>query len=154
MAHLNYSLKKLGENIKLHRELLKTEMNHDEVDYNKNRERKDEWLPYVKNFVLCAAFSYSTYCKAMEEITGFSMKDSSSAPGLGWKYFNSMRDEIDEPINIYNDKHMRWFVRQSIKGGRVCSFIQYYKSKICDDVLRILSEELNVTGSVYDTTEA
>ena len=31
MTHLNYSLKKLGKNFKLQKELLKTEMNHDEV---------------------------------------------------------------------------------------------------------------------------
>ena len=49
---------------------------------------------------------------------------------------------------------MRWFVRQPIKDGRVCSFNQYYQSQICDDVLNILSEELNVKGNVYDTFEA
>ena len=59
----------------------------------------------------------------MQEITGFSMKDCLSLPGLGWKYFNSLRTEKDEPIYTYNDKYMRWFVRQSIKGGRVCAFI-------------------------------
>ena len=49
---------------------------------------------------------------------------------------------------------MRWFVRQSIKGGRVCAFNQFYISKICDEVLKILSEELNVKGNVYDSIEA
>ena len=49
---------------------------------------------------------------------------------------------------------MRWFVRLSIKGGRVFAFNQYYKSKICDEVLKILSEELNVKGKVYDINEA
>ena len=58
----------------------------------------------------------------MEEITGVSMKDCLSAPGLGWQYFTSMRDEIDQPIYTYNDKYLRWFVRQSIKGGQVCAF--------------------------------
>ena len=82
------------------------------------------------------------------------MKDSLSAPGLGWKHFNGMRDEIDEPIYTYNDKYMRWFVRQSIRGGGVGNFNQYFKSKICDDVLKILSEELNVRGNVYDIIEA
>ena len=57
------------------------------------------------------------------------MKDCSSAPGLGWKYFSSMRDGSDEPIYTYNDKYMRLFVRQSIKRGRECAFSQYYKSK-------------------------
>ena len=124
MTHLNYSLKKLGTTFKLQKELLKTEMEHDEVDFNNYKDKKDEWLPYVKQDVLGTAFSYARYCKAMEEITGFSMKDCVSAPGIGWKYFKSMRDENDEPIYTYNDKYMRWFVRQRIKGGRVCAFIQ------------------------------
>ena len=90
----------------------------------------------------------------MEEITGFSMKDCLSLPGLGWKNFNSLRTEEDEPIYTYNDKYMRWFVRQSIKGGRVCSFNQYYKSKHCNDILKIINNELAVKGTVYDTIEA
>ena len=53
------------------------------------------------------------------------MKDCLSAPGLGCKFFNCMRDENDEPNYTYIDKYMRWFVRQSIKGGRVCAFNQY-----------------------------
>ena len=82
------------------------------------------------------------------------MKDCFSAPGLGWRYLNSMRDENDEPVYTYDDKYMRHFVRQSIKGGRVCAFNQYYKSKIRGDVLKILSRELNVEGNVYDIIEA
>ena len=49
---------------------------------------------------------------------------------------------------------MRWFVRQTIKGGQVCAFNQYYKSKICDDILKIISEELNVKRNIYDIVEA
>ena len=66
-------------------------MNRDEVDCNKYKDKKDEWLVYVKQDVLCTAFSYARYCKAMEEITGFSKRDSLSAPGLTWKSFNSLR---------------------------------------------------------------
>ena len=62
--------------------------------------------------------------------------------------------EKDEPIYTYNDKYMRWFVRQSIKRGRVCAFSQYNKSKICDDILKIISEGLNVNGNIYDNIEA
>ena len=32
MTHLDYSLKNLGKTFKLQKEILKTEMNHDEVD--------------------------------------------------------------------------------------------------------------------------
>ena len=90
----------------------------------------------------------------MEDITGFSMKDCLSLPGLGWKFFNSLKAEEDEPLYTYNDKYMRWFVRQSTKRGRVCAFNQYYISKNCNDILKIISEELNVKGNVYDIIEA
>ena len=69
----------------------------------------------------------------MEEITGFSMKDCLSLPGLGWKYFNSLRTEEDELIHTYNDKDMKHFVGQSFKAGQVCAFNQNYKSTRCDD---------------------
>ena len=154
MAHISYSLKKVEKTFKLPKELIKTETDHDRIDENNWRDKKDEWLPYVKNDVLCTAYSYARYIKAMEEKTRFSMKDCLSLPGLGWKYFNSSRTEGDEPIYTYNDKYMRWFVRQSIKGGRVCSFNQYYKSKHCDDILNIINKELAVKGTVYDTIEA
>ena len=100
-------------------------MNHDEIYSDTWRDRKSEWLDYVKNDVLCTAFSYARYTKAMDEITGFGMKDCLSLPGLGWKHFSSLRTEQDEHIYTFNDKYMRWFVRQPIKGGRVCSFNQY-----------------------------
>ena len=77
-----------------------------------------------------------------------------SLPGLGWKYFNSLRTEEDETIYTYNDKYVRWFVRQSIKEGRVSAFNQHFKSKFCDDLLKIISEELNVKGNIYDIIEA
>ena len=129
-------------------------MNHGDIDENNWRDKKDEWLPYVKNDVLCTAYSYARYIKAMEEITGFSMKDCLSLPGLGLKYFNSLRTEQDEPIYTYNDKYMRWFVRQAAYGGRVCSFNRCYKSKSCDDFLKIISKELCVKGNDCDIIEA
>ena len=130
-------------------------MNHDEIDGNNYKDKIDEWLDYVKNYVLCTAFSYARYCKAMEDITGFSMKDCLSLPGLGLKYFINLRTEEDEPIYTYNDKYMRWFVRQSIKGGRVCAFNQYYKSDHYDDIKRILSKELGVPeeANIYEVIE-
>ena len=45
MAYLYYLVKKLSRNFILPKELLKTEMNHDEIDENNWRDRKDEGLP-------------------------------------------------------------------------------------------------------------
>ena len=154
MTPLNYKLETIGKTFKLQKELLKTEMNHDDIDGKNYKDKINEWLPYVKNDVLCTAFSYARYIKAMEEITGFSMKDCLSLPGLGLKYFNSLRTEQDEPIYTYNDKYIRWFVRQAAYGGRFCSFNQNNKSKNCDGILKIISKELCVKGNDYDINEA
>ena len=70
-------------------------MNHDDIDGDNYKGRKDVWLPYIK---------------LMEEITGFSRKDCLSLPGLGWKYFNSLRTEEDEPIYTYNVKYIRKYL--------------------------------------------
>ena len=129
-------------------------MNHEEVDRNNYKDKQNEWLSYVKNDVLCTPFNYARYIKAIEEITAFSMKDCLSLPVLGLKYFNSLRTEQDEPIYTYNDKYMRWFVRQATYGGRVCACNQYYKSKSCHHILKIISKELCVKGNDYDIIEA
>ena len=48
MTHLNFSLKNLGKTFELPKELLKTEINHDEIDENNLREKKDEWFSMLK----------------------------------------------------------------------------------------------------------
>ena len=104
-------------------------MSQDEVFADTWKDEKIDQLDYVKNDVLCAAFSYARYSKAMEEITGFGMKDCLSLPGLGWKYFNSLRTEQDEPLYTYNDKYMRYFMRQSIKGDEFLLLISIINQK-------------------------
>ena len=47
--------------------MIKTETNHGEVDGDNYKDKKDDWLPYVKNDVICTAFSFARYTKAMEE---------------------------------------------------------------------------------------
>ena len=69
MTHLYHSSKKLGRTFKLQKEFLKTKMNLDEIDENVYMNKKDEWLEYDENDVLCTAFSYVRYKKAMEDIT-------------------------------------------------------------------------------------
>ena len=73
-------------------------MDPDEIDAINYKDKQDEWLDYVKQDMLCTAFSYAQKSKALEEITGFGMKICLSLRGLAWKYFNSSRTEGDELI--------------------------------------------------------
>ena len=75
MTHLNYSFEKVAKTFKLQKELLKTQMDHNKIDGNNYKDKINEWLLHVKKDIICTAFSYARYCKAMEELTGFSMKD-------------------------------------------------------------------------------
>ena len=89
----------------------------------------------------------------MEKLTRFGMKNSLTLPSLAYKYFNSLRDEHDEPICPYTDPFIGYFVRQSIKGGRYAALNQYYKSSISDEVFKIISKELNVNGNICEILE-
>ena len=89
----------------------------------------------------------------MEELTNFGMKNSLTLPFLANKYFNSLRDENDEPIYTYTDPFMRNFVRKSIKECRYNAFNQHYESEISDELFNIISKELNVIGNEYEVLE-
>ena len=54
------------------------------------------------------------------------MKNSLTLTSLANKFFNSLRDENDEPIYISTNPFMRNFVRKSIKRSRCNAFNQHY----------------------------
>ena len=147
LLHIKDSLKNIGKSYKLQPCLLKQDLEHDEIFEDNWEEKENEWLHYLKNDVLSTAFSYARYSKGMEELTGFGMKNSLTLPSLANKYFNNLREEKDEPIYTYNDKFMRSFVRQSIKGGRCSALNQYYKSNVSQEAFNIISKELNNNGN-------
>ena len=89
----------------------------------------------------------------MEKLTGFGMKNCLTLPSLANKFFNSLRDENDEPIYTYNDEFMRHFVRKSIKGGRCSALNQYYRSNISKEVFNIISKELNIDDNNENVCE-
>ena len=152
-VHINQKLRKIGESYILQESLLKKELEHDEIYEDTYEAKENECLPYVKNDLLSTAFCYARYTMGMEELTEFGMKNSLTLPSLANKYFNSLRDENDEPIYTYTDPFMRNFVRKAIKGGRCNAFNQHYKSEISDEAFNIISKELNVNGDICDLLE-
>ena len=142
LLHIKDSLKNIGKSYKLQECLLKKELEHDEIFEDTWAEKKNELLPYLKNDVLSTAFSYAKYSKGIEKLTGFGMKNCLTFPSLANNYFNSLRDESDEPIYTYNDEFIRHFVRKAIKGGRCSAVNQYYKSNISKEVFSIISKKI------------
>ena len=93
LLHIKDSLKNKGRSYKLQENLLKKELEHDEIFEENWEEKENEWLPYLKNDVLSTAFSYARYSKGMEKLTGFGMKNSLTLPSLANKYFNCLREK-------------------------------------------------------------
>ena len=153
LLHIKDSLKNIGRSYKLQENLPKQELEHDEIFEDNWEEKENEWLPYLKNDVLSTVFSYARYSKRMEELTGFGMKNCLTLPSLANEYFNSLRDESDEPIYTYNDEFMRHFVRKSIKGGPCSALKQFYKSNISKEVFNIISKELNIDDNNENVCE-
>ena len=141
---------KIGDSYNLQPNLPKQEMDQDEIFEDTWEDKEHEWLPYLKNDVSSIAFSYARYAKGMEDLTYFGMKNSLTLPSPPEKYFNSLRDENDETIYTYNDECMRYFVRQSLKGGRCAVFNQYYESTISDEVFNYISKGLDVNGNICE----
>ena len=138
----------IGVSYKLQPSLLKQQMDHYEIYEDTWEDKGNEWLPYLENDVLSKAFSYARNSKGMEKETGFGMKNSSTLPSLANKCFNSLRDENDESLYTYNDECMRYFVRQSIKGGRCAALSQFYKYTTSDENFINISKELDVNGII------
>ena len=61
----------------------------------------------------------------IEDLTRYCMKNSLTLPSLENKFFNSLRDENDEPIYTYTDPFMQKFECNSIKGGRCSAFTNF-----------------------------
>ena len=120
-------------------------MNNDQVFEDTWKSRKDEWLSYEKNDVIYTAFGCTRYIKRMEDFTVFRMKKALTLPSLGWKYFNNFKEE---KRYIYKDKYVRWFVRQSIKGGRCTAFVQYYKSNKAENVFEFKEVYFKYAGII------
>ena len=146
-------MKKIGESCKLQESLLKKELEHDEIFEDTWEAKENERLPYVRNDVLSTAFCYARYTVGMEELAGFGMKNSLTLSSLANNFFNSLRDENDEPIYTYMNPFMRIFVRKSIQGGRCNAFYQHYKSEISDEVININSKGLNFIGNICEILE-
>ena len=50
MTQLNYSFKKIGKTFQLQKEILKTEMDHDGVDYNNYKKKMTGYLMFKMTF--------------------------------------------------------------------------------------------------------
>ena len=89
---------KKGISYSLQTSLSKQEMEHDEIFEDTWEAKENERLPHVKIDALSTAFCFARNKMGMEKLCNFATGNSLPLPSLANKYYNSLRDESDEPI--------------------------------------------------------
>ena len=78
----------------------------------------------------------------MQKMSGFGIKDCLTEASLGWKCFGIYNK--DREFYTFNDKYVRDFIRNSIKGGRVASLNRYFESNQCEEIQNIIKKHLKI----------
>ena len=129
-------------------------MNHEEIYEGTWEEKHIFGIFYLRRGCINLCIYMLNIVKTiMPEMTKFGMKDCLSLPYLRWNFFNDERDtgKGDEVFSTYIDKYSRYFVRKSLKSGKVGTFIQIFESSIAEDIFRIIKKEFRlVTDEKYE----
>ena len=144
-SHIKGSLNKIGKEYWLQPELLKGEIEHSVINKNNFVELGHIWEPYLISDVLCLAFIYARHSMEMQKMSGFGIKDCLTEASLGWKCFGTYNK--DREFYTFNDKYVRSFIRESIKGGRCGAFIRYFESNQCENILNTIKNHLNINDN-------
>ena len=85
MQHVNTKLSKWGESFNIPKNLRKKDFDIVTITKDNYKEKKDEWLPYLKNDVLALACCMMLYNEMMINISGLNMQSSLTLPSLTFK---------------------------------------------------------------------
>ena len=80
-----------------------------------------------------------------QKMTGFGIKDCLTEASLGWKCFGTYNK--DREFYTFNNKYVRDFIRKSIKGGRCGTFIRYFESNQCEEILNTIKKYLKINDN-------
>ena len=151
-SHIKGSLNKIGNEYGLQPELLKGEIEHSIINKNNFVELRHIWEPHLISDVLCLDFIYARHSMEMQNMTGFGIKGCLTEASLGWKCFGTYNK--DREFYTFNDKYVRSFIRNSIKGGRCGAFIRYFESNQSDEIMSTIKKHLkiddNETSNIID----
>ena len=144
-SHIKRSLNKIGKEYGLQPDLLKGEIEHSIINKNNFVELRHIWEPYLISDVLCLAFIYARHSMEMQKMSGFGIKDCLTEASLGWKCFGKYNK--NKEFYTFNDKYVRSFIRNSIKGGRCGAFNRYFESNQFDGIMSTIKKHLKINDN-------
>ena len=151
--HIKSSLKGMCNSFKLPKNLRKMDYDIGNITKENYLEKQSEWEPYLRLDVISLACVIAKYNKIMKDLCGQNMETNISSPSLTFKGW--LKDNIPKlEINSFTHPYTRWFIRKSIKGGRVSANINYFRSDILKDVGKILKRSSGLkTNSILELME-
>ena len=144
-SHIKGSLNKIGKEYGLQPELLKGEIEHSVINKNNFVELRHIWEPYLISDVLCLAFIYARHSMEMQKMSGFGIKDCLTEASLRWKCFGKY-NKFKE-FYTFNDKYVRSFIRNSLKGGKCGAFNKYFESNQFDEIMSTIKKHLKINDN-------
>ena len=81
----------------------------------------------------------------MPKMSGFGINDCSSEASLGWKCFGTLNK--DRGFYTFNDKYVRIFLLEPIKGGRVAALSRYFESNQCEEILNTIKKSSKISDN-------
>src|SRR5438093_2556797 len=140
LQHLKASLKNLCESYKLARNLRKTEVDHDTITLENYAAKRDEWEPYLKYDVISLGCVILKYSKTMIDLVGQNMSSCISSPSLTLKGWYKRHIDDGNKVHTHADKYIRWFIRQTVYGGRVFATRKQFVSQLWTNILELLKQ--------------
>ncbi|ESO94751.1 hypothetical protein LOTGIDRAFT_160993 [Lottia gigantea] len=134
---------------------------------------RHKWEPYAKRDTLCLGACLIKYNKVMKEVVFQNISNNLTAPSLsfkGWYYLYHYNKEMVEEEwyestrmvpkhtekenveKVYSHTHpfIRYFIRQSIKGGRVSANRKSFETNKMDEICNILKEFISQSETPSD----
>ena len=149
-CHIKASLERIGLDYKLPRNIRKLSLDHENMTKDNYREKQHEWEPYLKNDVGSLAAIVWLYSKNMVELVGQHMSNNISVAGLAYKGWLNYTRQNNIMIFSHTNKFVRWFIRNSIYGGRVGAFRNKFISPILPNINFILQKYSNIYSKNLD----
>ena len=148
-SHIKGSLNKIGKEYGLQPELLKSEIEHTQINKNNYLKKttilRHIWEPYLISDVICLGFIYARHSMEMQKMAGFGIEDCLTEASLGWKCFGKYNKKKE--FYTFNDKYVRSFIRKSIKGGRVLALNRYFESNQFDEIMSTIKKLLKINDN-------
>ncbi|ESP02035.1 hypothetical protein LOTGIDRAFT_157165 [Lottia gigantea] len=108
---------------------------------------RHEWEPYAKRDTLCLGACLIKYNQAMKKTVFQNVSNNLTAPSLSLKdkvlkeeEFRQIEKQNVEKVYSHTHPFIRYFIRQSIKGGRVSANRKSFETNKMDEICAILKE--------------